>query len=95
MELTERRIKEGEYFINSESTLKEVASEFGVSLGTVAYDFKKLKEIDKELYEAVKDQVSDVMHTFNYPYTIPQALLAEKICTTIGMDNLSKIITKR
>ena len=49
MELTERRIKEGEYFINSESTLKEVASEFGVSLGTVAYDFKKLKEIDKEL----------------------------------------------
>lgn len=58
MELTERRIKEGEYFINSESTLKEVASEFGVSLGTVAYDFKKLKEIDKELYEAVKDQVN-------------------------------------
>lgn len=58
MELTERRIKEGEYFINSESTLKEVASEFGVSLGTVAYDFKKLKEIDKELYEAVKNQVN-------------------------------------
>lgn len=27
---------------------------------------------------AVKDQVDDIMHTFNYPYTIPQALLAEK-----------------
>ena len=38
--------------------------------------------------EAVIDQVKDVMHTFNYPYTIPQALLAEKICTTIGMDKV-------
>ena len=37
---------------------------------------------------AVKDQVEDIMHTFNYPYTIPQALLAEKICTTIGMDKI-------
>ncbi len=37
---------------------------------------------------AVRDQVSDIMHTFNYPYTIPQALLAEKICTTIGMDKI-------
>ncbi len=27
---------------------------------------------------AVKEQIDDVMHTFNYPYTIPQALLAEK-----------------
>lgn len=38
--------------------------------------------------EAVINQVKDVMHTFNYPYTIPQALLAEKICTTIGMDKV-------
>ena len=37
---------------------------------------------------AVIDQVQDVMHTFNYPYTIPQALLAEKVCTTIGMDKI-------
>lgn len=28
------------------------------------------------------------MQTFNYPYTVPQALLAEKICTTIGMDKI-------
>ena len=28
------------------------------------------------------------MHTFNYPYTIPQALLAEKVCETIGMDKI-------
>ena len=37
---------------------------------------------------AVKDQVDDVMHTFNYPYTIPQALLAEKVCTLLGMDKI-------
>ncbi len=37
---------------------------------------------------AVRDQVGDIMHTFNYPYTIPQALLAKKICTTIGMDKI-------
>ena len=37
---------------------------------------------------AVKDQVEDIMHTFNYPYTIPQALLAEKVCETIGMDKI-------
>ncbi|MDD3338557.1 MAG: acetylornithine/succinylornithine family transaminase [Lachnospiraceae bacterium] len=37
---------------------------------------------------AVKDQVGDIMHTFNYPYTIPQALLAEKVCTTIGMAKI-------
>lgn len=37
---------------------------------------------------AVKDQIDDLMHTFNYPYTIPQALLAEKVCTTIGMDKI-------
>ena len=41
-----------------------------------------------KVVEAVVDQVKDVMHTFNYPYTIPQALLAEKVCTTIGMDKI-------
>lgn len=43
---------------------------------------------NEKVVEAVKDQVSDIMHVFNYPYTIPQALLAEKICTTIGMDKI-------
>ncbi len=37
---------------------------------------------------AVQDQVADVMHTFNYPYTIPQALLSKQICETIGMDKI-------
>ena len=41
-----------------------------------------------KVVKAVINQVQDVMHTFNYPYTIPQALLAEKVCTTIGMDKI-------
>ena len=43
---------------------------------------------NEKVVAAVKDQVEDIMHTFNYPYTSPQALLAEKICTTIGMDKI-------
>lgn len=37
---------------------------------------------------AVRDQVGDLMHTFNYPYTIPQAVLAELVCMTLGMDKI-------
>jgi acetylornithine/N-succinyldiaminopimelate aminotransferase len=37
---------------------------------------------------AAKDQLDDVIHTFNYPYTIPQALLAEKICTALGYEKI-------
>ncbi|MGV8905773.1 MAG: aspartate aminotransferase family protein [Acetobacterium sp.] len=43
---------------------------------------------NEKVVAAVKDQVSDLIHTFNYPYTIPQVLLAEKICTNIGMDKI-------
>lgn len=43
---------------------------------------------NEKVVAAVKDQVEDVIHTFNYPYTIPQALLAQKICETIGMDKI-------
>ena len=38
--------------------------------------------------KAVQDQAKELMQTFNYPYTIPQALLAKKICTSIGMDKI-------
>ncbi|MCL2617933.1 MAG: acetylornithine/succinylornithine family transaminase [Defluviitaleaceae bacterium] len=37
---------------------------------------------------AVKEQVEQVMHTFNYPYTVPQAMLAERVCTTLGFDKI-------
>ncbi len=43
---------------------------------------------NEKVVEAIKEQASDIIHTFNYPYTIPQALLAEKVCTTIGMDKI-------
>lgn len=41
-----------------------------------------------KVVEAVRDQVGDLIHTFNYPYTIPQALLAKLICDTVGMDKI-------
>lgn len=43
---------------------------------------------NEKVVAAVKDQVEDIMHTFNYPYTIPQALLAKLVCETIGMDKI-------
>ena len=43
---------------------------------------------NERVVAAVKDQVSDIMHTFNYPYTVPQALLSQQICETIGMDKI-------
>lgn len=43
---------------------------------------------NEKVVAAVKDQVGDIMHTFNYPYTIPQVLLAEKVCTTLHMDKI-------
>lgn len=43
---------------------------------------------NEKVVAAIKDQVDDIMHTFNYPYTVPQALLAKKICETIGMDKI-------
>ena len=37
---------------------------------------------------AVQDQVSDIMHTFNYPYTIPQAILSKLVCETLKFDKI-------
>lgn len=43
---------------------------------------------NEKVVAAVQEQAAEIMQTFNYPYTVPQALLAEKICTTIGMDKI-------
>ncbi len=43
---------------------------------------------NERVVAAVKEQAETIMQAFNYPYTVPQALLAEKICTTIGMDKI-------
>ena len=39
---------------------------------------------NEKVVEAVREQAGEIMQTFNYPYTVPQALLAEKI----GMDKI-------
>ena len=47
-----------------------------------------LGNCNPKVVEAVIDQVQDVMHTFNYPYTIPQAILSKEICEAAGMDKI-------
>lgn len=41
-----------------------------------------------KVVEAVREQVGQIMHTFNYPYTIPQAVLSELICKSTGLDKV-------
>lgn len=43
---------------------------------------------NEKVVAAIREQAGELIHTFNYPYTIPQALLAKKICDTIGMDKI-------
>ena len=43
---------------------------------------------NEKVVAAIKDQASDIIHTFNYPYTIPQTVLAELICENIGMPKI-------
>ncbi len=43
---------------------------------------------NEKIVKAVQEQAADLMQTFNYPYTIPQVLLAKKVCETIGMDKI-------
>ena len=43
---------------------------------------------NERVVAAIQEQAETLIHTFNYPYTIPQAVLAEKICQLIGMDRV-------
>lgn len=43
---------------------------------------------NERVVAAIKEQAGDIIHTFNYPYTIPQARLAKLICETVGMDKI-------
>lgn len=43
---------------------------------------------NEEVVQAIAEQAKDIIHTFNYPYTIPQALLAELICGELKMDKI-------
>ena len=43
---------------------------------------------NEKVVAAIRDQVGDIMHVFNYPYSIPQAILAKLVCETVGMDKI-------
>ena len=47
-----------------------------------------LGNCNPKVVEAVCEQTKTIMHTFNYPYTVPQALLAKEICEATGMDKV-------
>lgn len=57
--ITERVIKEGEFIIETSSTVRVAAKHFNISKSTVHKDVtERLAHIDKELYEKVR-QVLD------------------------------------
>lgn len=43
---------------------------------------------NKKVTEAIISQCQTMMHASNYFYTIPQAMLAELICSSIGMEKI-------
>ena len=43
---------------------------------------------NKKVVEAIKDQCDLIIHASNYCYTVPQGMLAELICTSIGMEKI-------
>ena len=43
---------------------------------------------NEKVVAAIQDQAADIIHTFNYPHTVPQAVLAELICKSVGMDKI-------
>jgi acetylornithine/N-succinyldiaminopimelate aminotransferase len=44
--------------------------------------------VNPKVAAAAREQLGQVIHTFNYPYTVPQALLAEKVCLALGYDKI-------
>lgn len=43
---------------------------------------------NEKVVKAVQEQVAELIHASNYPYSIPQARLAKLICESIGMDRI-------
>ncbi|MCL1983626.1 MAG: acetylornithine/succinylornithine family transaminase [Clostridiales bacterium] len=43
---------------------------------------------NEKVVAAIQSQAAEIIHTFNYPHTVPQAVLAELICETVGMDKI-------
>ncbi len=44
--------------------------------------------VNERVVRAVQDQAELLMQTFNYPYTVAQALLAQLICETLGYEKI-------
>ena len=49
---------------------------------------------NEKVVKAIQSQAADLIHTFNYPYTIPQALLAKKISGTEANEAMIKLARK-
>jgi acetylornithine/N-succinyldiaminopimelate aminotransferase len=47
-----------------------------------------LGNCNPKVVAAIQEQSATIMQTFNYPYTVPQAILSKEICETIGMDKI-------
>ncbi|MGN0368739.1 MAG: aspartate aminotransferase family protein [Wujia sp.] len=43
---------------------------------------------NKKVVEAIMEQCQTMMHASNYFYTVPQIMLAERICKSIGMEKI-------
>ena len=43
---------------------------------------------NKRVVEAIMEQCQTMMHASNYCYTVPQGMLAELICKSIGMEKI-------
>ncbi|SEK74849.1 aspartate aminotransferase family protein [Ruminococcus albus] len=96
---TELKAKAKKYIIETYERFDFIAdSAKGVYMydeqGTPYLDFyagiavNSVGNCNERVIKAVQEQAETVMQVFNYPYSVPQALLAEKICTTIGMDKI-------
>jgi acetylornithine/N-succinyldiaminopimelate aminotransferase len=41
-----------------------------------------------KVVKAAQEQLAQIMHTFNYPYTVPQSMLAKLVCDTLGFEKI-------
>ena len=47
-----------------------------------------LGNCNPKIVDAICDQAHDIMQVFNYPYTVPQAILSKEICEAAQMDKI-------
>ena len=47
-----------------------------------------LGNCNPKVVAAIQEQAATIMQTFNYPYTVPQAILSKEICEMTGLDKV-------